>query len=55
MALVDFRFVAADPDSAVAHAGRVVVLADERWRVSASAYALVREFLRHRGFLRDDF
>ena len=28
MALVDFRFVAADPDSAVAHAGRVVVLAD---------------------------
>ena len=33
----------------------VVVLADERWRVSASAYALVREFLRHRGFLRDDF
>ena len=33
----------------------VVVLAGERWQISASAYAVVREFLRRRGFLRDEF
>lgn len=33
----------------------VVVLAGERWQISASAYAVVREFLRRRGFLKDEF
>lgn len=33
----------------------IVALANERWQVTASAYAGVREFLRRRGFLRDDF
>ncbi|HRF73617.1 MAG TPA: hypothetical protein PL117_12660 [Accumulibacter sp.] len=32
-----------------------VILDGERWRVSASAYGVVREFLRARGFLRDHF
>ncbi len=33
----------------------VVALAGGRWQISASAYAVVREFLRRRGFLRDEF
>lgn len=33
----------------------VVMLVGERWQISASAYAVVRDFLRRRGFLRDDF
>lgn len=33
----------------------VVALADGRWQVSAPAYAVVREFLRRRGFLKDAF
>lgn len=33
----------------------VVVMAGERWQVSVAAYSVVREFLRRRGFLRDDF
>ena len=33
----------------------VIALADGRWQISASAYAVVREFLRRRGFLRDNF
>ncbi|HRD90851.1 MAG TPA: hypothetical protein PK752_21730 [Accumulibacter sp.] len=32
-----------------------VILDGERWRVSAPAYGVVREFLRARGFLRDHF
>ncbi|EXI78311.1 MAG: hypothetical protein AW10_03155 [Candidatus Accumulibacter appositus] len=33
----------------------VVDLAGGRWQISASAYSVVREFLRRRGFLRDEF
>lgn len=33
----------------------VVTLVGERWQVSVTAYAVVRDFLRRRGFLRDDF
>lgn len=33
----------------------IVTLAGERWRISAAAYPVVREFLRRRGFLRDAF